>query len=337
MKSSTFPTFSYARAMPISLIERFRGSLPVSEATPVVSIGEGSTPLLHAPRLSQRYGVELWLKWEGANPTGSYKDRGMTVAVSKALEAGAHAVVCASTGNTAAAAAAYAARAGIEALVLVPQGAVAGAKLAQTRMLGALVLEVAGSFDAALDSARQLAEREEVKLVNSLNPYRREGQKTAVFEVVDDLGGTPDAFYLPYGGGGNTVAYAQGLRELGQSARIVSAEAHDRSGTVASAIRIGLPAHEHEVWSTGAEIFTLDDGAILSAWRELATDEGLFCEPSSAAGLAALAQDASRSGRVVVTLTGHGLKDVETATDHAPAARAVGPEPEAILEAAGWS
>ena len=201
--------------MTVPLIERFRDRLPISAATPVISLGEGSTPLLRAPRLSERLGIDLWLKWEASNPTGSYKDRGMTVAVSKAVEEGAEAVIVASTGNTASAAAAYAARAGISAIVLLPQGTVASGKVAQSRMYGALVLEVSGSFDEALAAARELASRGSHALVNSLNPYRREGQKTAVFEIVEELGRVPDAIYLPYGGGGNTTAYAQGFAELG--------------------------------------------------------------------------------------------------------------------------
>jgi threonine synthase len=319
-----------------SLIDRYRDRLPIGESTPVISLGEGSTPLLRAPRLSDRYGVELWLKWEGANPTGSYKDRGMTVAVSKAVEQGVRAIVCASTGNTAGSAAAYSARAGLQALVLVPEGAVADAKVAQTRMLGALVLELAGPFDTALETAETLAQRDDVALVNSLNPHRREGQKTAVFEIVEELGDTPETFYLPYGGGGNTLAYAQGLQELEKTARLVVAEAADRGATVASAIRIGSPVHAAEVSAGPAEVVTLDDDEILRAWRELAA-EGVFCEPSSAAGLAALARDPARRGSAVVTLTGHGLKDVAAAAAHAPASRAVAAEPAAILEAAGWS
>ena len=272
------------------LIERFRSVLPVGDATPVISLGEGSTPLLRAPRLSERYGVELWLKWEGANPTGSYKDRGMTVAVSKAVEEGAEAVICASTGNTAASAAAYAARAGLPALVLVPEGAVAGAKLAQTRMLGARVLEVRGSFDEALGAARALAERGSHVLVNSLNPYRIAGQKTAPLEIVEELGGAPDAFVLPYGGGGNTTAYAAALAELEVAAAIVSAEAENRPATLASAIRIAEPVHAPRVGETGARVVSVSDEEIVDAWRELAASEGVFCEPSSAAGLAAVAR-----------------------------------------------
>ena len=320
--------------MTVPLIERFREVLPVSEATPVVSLGEGSTPLLRAPRLSERLGMELWLKWEASNPTGSYKDRGMTVAVSKAVEEGARAVICASTGNTAASAAAYAARAGIPALVLQPRGAVAGGKLAQTRALGARVLEVRGSFDEALASARELAARGTHALVNSLNPYRIEGQKTAVFEIVEELGSPPDAFVVPYGGGGNTTAYARGLRELGIDARLVSAEAAQRPTTLASAIRIAAPAHAASVAASGAEIVAVRDEDIVEAWRELAQVEGLFCEPASAAGLAALRVGAVRAERVVVTITGHGLKDPEAAALHAPLAAEVDPDPDAIAGAA---
>ena len=224
------------------------------------------------------------LKWEASNPTGSYKDRGMTLAVSKALEEGAAAVLCASTGNTAASAAAYAARAGLPAVVLTPQGAVAGAKLAQTRMLGAIVLEVRGDFDAALAAAQELARRGTHVLVNSLNPYRRTGQKTAVLEIVEELGGAPDAFVLPYGGGGNTSAYAQALAELGLDTPIVSVEAEKRRETLATAIRIGDPVHAEAVRAAGARVIHVDDDEIVSAWRTLASEEGLFCEPSSAAG-----------------------------------------------------
>jgi threonine synthase len=318
-----------------SLIDRFRSSLPVSESTPVISLGEGSTPLLPAPRLSERYGREVWLKWEGANPTGSYKDRGMTVAVSKALEEGARAVVCASTGNTSASAAAYAARAGLPAVVLVPQGAVAGAKLAQTRALGARVLEARGSFDAALQAVRRLADRGEHALVNSVNPYRRQGQKTAVFEIVEALDGPPAAFVVPYGGGGNATSYALGLAELGLEAAIVAVEARDRATTLASAIRIAEPVHAESVEHSTARVVTVDDEEILAAWRELARLEGILCEPASAAGVAALARGDVPDGRVVVTLTGHGLKDPATADEHAPPPAPVDPDPDAILEAIG--
>jgi threonine synthase len=325
----------------LPLIERFRDRLPVGPDTPVVSLGEGSTPLLLARRLSERYGAEIWLKWEASNPTGSYKDRGMTVAVSKAVEEGARAVICASTGNTAAAAAAYAARAGLPALILQPEGAVASGKLAQTRMYGARTVEVRGSFDEALAAARELAERGTHALVNSLNPYRREGQKTAVFEIVEELGGTPDAVYLPYGGGGNTSAYGQGFAELGgRPARLVAAEARDRPHTVASAIRIADPVHADRVAEalarTGGTIVTLDDEPILAAWQELARSEGLFCEPSSAAGLAALpVEPPERGSTVVCVVTGHGLKDPETAARASAPSVSVEPDPEAIAALAG--
>jgi threonine synthase len=325
----------------VALIERFRERLSLDVDAPIVSLGEGSTPLLPAPRLSERLGAEIFLKWEGANPTGSFKDRGMTVAVSKALADGARAVVCASTGNTAASAAAYAARAGLPALILQPAGAVALGKLAQARAVGARLLEVRGTFDQALTAARALAERGTHVLVNSLNPDRLEGQKTAAFEIVEELGGSPDVLALPYGGGGNTCAYALGFREAGAGMpRIVAAEASDRAKTVASAIRIADPAHaQHaraEIEASGGAIVPVSDEAILAAWRTLAEGEGLFCEPSSAAGLAALERERPpRGARVVCVITGHGLKDPETAARSTAAPIPVDPDPDAIAEAAG--
>jgi threonine synthase len=290
--------------------------------------------LLPAPRLAASAGIrELWLKWEASNPTGSYKDRGMTVAVSKALEQGVDAVLCASTGNTAGSAAAYAARAGLPALVLTPEGAVSGAKLAQTRMLGATILEVQGSFDDALRAAQELAERGAHVLVNSLNPHRREGQKTAVFEVVEELGEAPDVFVLPYGGGGNTSSYAQALSELGLETPIVSVEAADRRETLATAIRIGEPVHAASVRDAGARVLDVSDDELVAAWRALAEEEGLFCEPSSAAGLAAVLRGDVESDRIVVTITGHGLKDPAAAELHAPRPTLVAPDPDAIASA----
>jgi len=319
----------------VPLIERFRDRLPVSDATPVVSLGEGSTPLLRAPRLSERLGVDLWLKWEASNPTGSYKDRGMTVAVSKAAEDGAHTVVCASTGNTSASAAAYAARAGLRAVVLVGESAASG-KLAQARALGANVFAMRGSFDQALVTARVLGERPGHVLVNSLNPYRVEGQKTAVFEIVEELGSPPDAFVLPYGGGGNTTAYAKALSELGLDTPIHSVEAADRPRTVATAIRITEPAHRQRVEQSGAHVHAVTDEEIVAAWLELAREEGLFCEPASAAGLAYLHGTRDlRGSRVVVTITGHGLKDSSAAEAHAPPPVSVDPDPDAIARAVG--
>jgi threonine synthase len=321
------------------LLERYRDRLPVTEATPVVSLGEGSTPLLPAHRVSERLGVDVHLKWEGANPTGSFKDRGMTVAISRALERGAQVVICASTGNTAASAAAYATRAGLPAVVLQPAGAVATAKTAQARALGARVLDVRGTFDEALAAARALADRGTHVLVNSVNPDRVEGQKTAAFEIAEQLGGVPDVLALPYGGGGNLFAYRRGFAEAGGGTpRLVGGQAADRPGTVASAIRIAEPVHADEVAqaieATDGSIVTLSDDEILAAWRELAHGEGLLCEPASAAGLAALAHVALEPGsRVVCVITGHGLKDTETAARLSPPPTPVDADPDAIAEA----
>jgi threonine synthase len=242
-------------------------------------------------------------------------------------------VLCASTGNTAASAAAYAARAGLPAVVLTPKGAVTGAKLAQARLLGARVLAVRGAFDEALAAAQELAARGTHALVNSVNPNRREGQKTAVLEIVEELGGAPDAFVLPYGGGGNTASYARGLEELGLRTPIVSVEAADRHATLATAIRIGDPVHAAAVADSGARVVSVDDGELVAAWRRLAAEEGLFCEPSSAAGLAAVLRGDVAGDRVVVTITGHGLKDPETADRLAPPLVDVEPDADAITRA----
>lgn len=319
-----------------ALIDRYRERLPVAETTPVISLGEGSTPLLYAPRISERLGVHVHLKWEGANPTGSFKDRGMTIAISKALEAGAHTVICASTGNTAASAAAYAARAGLRVVVLQPANAVALGKLAQARALGARVLEVRGSFDQSLAAAKALADRGTHVLVNSLNPDRIAGQQTAAFEVLDELGAAPEVLALPYGGGGNLTAYARGFMESGGGMpRIVGGESADRTTTVASAIRIAEPAHAATVAAalrtSGGTVVSLPDDSIVEAWRELAREEGIFCEPASAAGLAALASVNLEPGSTVVcVITGHGLKDPETAARLSPPLVVVDPDPDAI-------
>ena len=302
-----------------ALAARYRDRLPGGDGTPLVSLGEGATPLVHAPRLSEELGLELWLKVEGANPTGSFKDRGMTIAVARALEAGAKAVICASTGNTAASAAAYAARAGLRAVVLVPAGGVPAGKLFQAAAVGARLLEVQGSFDQALEAARELGESGEFVLVNSLNPDRLEGQKTAAFEIVEELG-VPDLLALPYGGGGNTCAYVRGFEETGALPRLVAGEAADRGSTAASAIRIAKPAHVVEATAaisrSGGVVVPLSDEEIRDAWRLLAEREGVVAELSSAAGLAALAREARGSGaRAVCVLTGHGLKDPQHALD----------------------
>jgi threonine synthase len=295
------------------LVERYADRLPLSKDAAIVTLGEGSTPLLPAPRIGARLGTEVLLKWEGANPTGSFKDRGMTVAVTQALADGARAVVCASTGNTAASAAAYAARAGLEAVILQPEGAVSRGKLAQARAVGAKV-EARPSFEEALAEAQELQARGTHVLVNSLNPLRLQGQKTAAFEIVEEMGTPPDILALPYGGGGNLCAYALGFGEEGAGMpRLVAGEAANRPGTIASAIRISEPAHaeaaQRAVEDSGGSVVPVDDAAILEAWELLAREEGLFCEPSSAAGLAALLADPPGDARVVCVITGHGLKD----------------------------
>lgn len=325
--------------MSIPLAERYRERLPLTEATPIVSLGEGRTPLVHAERLSERTGCDLWLKCEGSNPTGSFKDRGMTVAVSKAVEGGAQAVVCASTGNTAASAAAYAARAGLACVILQPAGAVALGKVAQARALGARIVAVRGSFDRALAAAQELAERGTHVLVNSVNPHRLEGQKTAAFELVEELEGAPEVLALPYGGGGNTCAYARGFREAGAGTpEILAGEAADRAGTSATAIRIPEPVHREEaeeaVAASGGIVVSLPDAEIEAAWLALARSEGIFCEPASAAGLAALLRDPPRGARVACVVTGHGLKDPQAVERISEPPIEVEADPESIAEAA---
>jgi threonine synthase len=288
--------------------------LPVSPSTPILTLGEGSTPLLRSERFSAALGFELWLKLEGTNPTGSFKDRGMAVAVAKAVEGGARAIVCASTGNTAASAAAYAARAGIAAIVVHAAGGPASSKLAQVRVTGARLIEVDGTFDDAFAAAEEIAVREDAVVVNSTNPDRIEGQKTAAIEIVEELGGPPDVLALPYGGGGNTTAYAKGFLEAAFEPRLVPVEAADRGGTAASAIRIPTPVHRAEVNEAlarcGGAVVSVTDDEIAAAWRSLAREEGVFCEPASAAALAGLAAAGDLAGsRVVCVLTGHGLKD----------------------------
>jgi len=264
----------------------------------------------------------------------------MTVAVSRALEEGSRAVICASTGNTAASAAAYAARGGLACVILQPAGAVALGKLAQARAVGARVLEVRGSFDQALAAARELGRRGTHSLVNSINPYRIEGQKTAAFEICEELGGPPDVLLLPYGGGGNTVAYVKGFEESGDGMpQIVSGQAAQRSSTVASAIRIAEPVHQNEVEVAvarhGVAVVTVGDDRILAAWRELARTEGIFCEPSSATSVAALeAAQPEPGSRVVCVITGHGLKDPATVERSTPPPLMVDPDPDAIADAA---
>jgi len=281
-----------------------------------VTLGEGHTPLLSAPRLGERYGCELWLKWEGANPTGSFKDRGMAVATTRAVERGVTRLVCASTGNTAASAAAYAARAGIESVTVVPAGAIASSKLVQVRAVGGRIVEIEGSFAAAFAHAEQLAAEPGSTFVNSGGSEDRiEGQMSAAAEIAEQLGGVPDVVTLPYGGGGNTRAVARGFEELvGSLPRLYPVEAAQRPDTVASAIRITEPVHEqwvHEaIERSGGSLVTVSDEEILDAWRDLRTLEGVFSEPASAAGIAGLGHGLAAPGeRVVCVVTGHGLKD----------------------------
>jgi threonine synthase len=320
------------------VIAEYRDRLPVTDSTPVITLLEGGTPLVHSERLSEETGARILLKYEGTNPTGSFKDRGMTVAVSKALERGVKVVACASTGNTSASASAYAARAGIPCAVIIPRGGVAAGKLAQTLASGATVLEVDGTFDEALGIGRDLADRYPVELVNSINPDRIEGQKTCVFEICDVLEHSPDLHLMPVGNAGNITSHWKGYTELREgadidrlprmygfqaegAAPIVRGEVVDAPDTVASAIRIGNPASWQGAVAaaaeSGGEILAVSDGEILQAYASLAR-EGLFCEPASAssvAGLRLLARTrrVDRGQVVVCVLTGHGLKDLDTA------------------------
>ncbi len=325
---------------PAPLIERYRERLSLEVDDPVVSLNEGSTPLIEAPRLSERLEVRAYLKFEGANPTGSFKDRGMTVAVSRAKGRGAEAVICASTGNTAASAAAYAARAGLRGAVIVPEGKIAIGKLAQALMHGARVVALQGNFDEALRIVRELADRHPIELVNSVNPYRIEGQKTAAFEVVEEMGEAPGALAIPVGNAGNVTAYWRGFEELGAAPALYGFQAEGAAPlvhgapvadpeTVASAIRIGNPARWEEAMAaftaSRGRVAAVSDEQILDAYRWLAASEGVFCEPASAASVAGLlahgmpvAEGTAPPESVVCVLTGHGLKDPDTALSKAP-------------------
>jgi threonine synthase len=318
------------------LIERFRDRLPFAVGDPVVSIGEGSTPLVRADHVSELVGRDVWLKLEGLNPTGSFKDRGMTCAVSAAVREGAEAVICASTGNTAASAAAYAGRAGLRGAVIVPEGKIATGKLAQALMHGARVVALRGNFDQALELVRELCERHPIALVNSVNPFRLEGQKTAAFEVLEDLGGDVDAVCLPVGNAGNITAYWKGFNEWDPTrtgpqmfgfqaegaAPLVTGQRVEKPETVASAIRIGNPARWEEAMTAMRDsrggVSAVSDEQILDAYRLLAAREGVFCEPASAASVAGLLHHgAGDAQRIVCVLTGHGLKDPQTALEQA--------------------
>lgn len=345
------------------VLHRYGELLPLTPETPLLTLAEGDTPLLEVPRLAEWVGVEeLYLKYEGLNPTGSFKDRGMVMAIAKAVEEGAETVVCASTGNTAASAAAYAARAGLTAVVLLPRGKVAVGKLAQAAAYGARAISLDANFDVALDLSRSLAAKYPIALVNSVNPYRVEGQTTAAYELCDFLGDAPDVVALPVGNGGNITAYWLGFRrylERGRSSRLpkmlgvqaegsaplVIGEPVAEPETVATAIRIGRPASwESAVAATrdsGGGLRAVSDDDILEAYREIPRREGIFCEPASAASVAGL-RAAVREGRIdarsrcVCVLTGHGMKDPDTALGEGIEIRDVSASESAIVEELGW-
>ena len=319
------------------LIHEYKDYLPVTEATPNVSLHEGNTPLIHFPKLSEELGIELYGKIEGANPTGSFKDRGMVMAVAKAKEAGSKSVICASTGNTSAAAAAYAARAGLQAIIVIPKGKVALGKLAQAVVYGAEIIEIDGNFDEALAMVREISETTPVTLVNSVNPHRIEGQKTAAFEIVDALGEAPDVLAIPVGNAGNISAYWIGFKEYHAekqtglpkmfgfeaegAAAITRGEPIAQPETVATAIRIGDPASWNLATSARDEsegiITSVTDEEILEAFKLLPKMEGIFAEPGSNASIAGVIQQVRagnipKGSKVVAVLTGNGLKDPET-------------------------
>jgi threonine synthase len=347
----------------MGLLKRWVADLPITGATPSLTLGEGNTPLLEVPRLASWVGVEsLHLKFEGANPTGSFKDRGMVVAVAKALEGGARAVLCASTGNTAASAAAYAAAAGIQAVVLLPEGAVAAGKLAQAVIYGARIITVRGNFDDALNVAREAADSHDVALVNSVNPFRVEGQTTAAYEICEALHGAPSLLALPVGNGGNITAYGLGFRRAVSKGRatsiprIIGAQAEGaapfvlgapvaKPETVATAIRIGNPATWQPALDAAHEsrgfIDAVSDAEILEAWRAIASMTGVFCEPASAAGVALLRKSVTAgrvdaANRCVCVLTGNGLKDAARALDEFAAPSVIDPNSDALAKALRW-
>lgn len=337
----TDATMTFPAARP-RLMERYRAFLPVTDATPSLTLGEGFTPLVHAMHLGAALGLRrLFLKVEGQNPTGSFKDRGMVLAVAKAAEAGARAIVCASTGNTSASAAAYGAAAGMEVIVVLPKGQIAIGKLLQALMAGARVVAIDGNFDQALNIVRALAEQDDhpVTLVNSVNPFRLEGQKTAAFEICDDIGAAPDILAIPVGNAGNISAYWAGFDEYRAAGRVSTAPAMwgfqaagaaplvvghriDQPETIATAIRIGAPASWDKAIiardASGGRISAVTDDEILAAYRALARYEGVFCEPASAASFAGItkavaAGELDPDATIVCVLTGHGLKDPTTA------------------------
>ena len=335
------------------VIEQYRDRLSVSAETPVVSLLEGNTPLIEAKTISEIVQRPVFLKYEGANPTGSFKDRGMTMAVSKALESGAKAVACASTGNTSASAAAYAARAGMRAIVILPAGKIARGKLAQAVSHGADIVAIDGNFDDALALVLELTSTHDVALVNSINPFRIEGQQSAAWEITATLGEAPTVHALPVGNAGNITAYWRGYSAEGHApymwgfqaagaAPLVSGEIFDEPETIATAIRIGNPASWDAAITarddSGGRIEAVTDDEILAAYRLLASREGVFCEPASAASVAGILKfrDELPTGQIVCTLTGHGLKDPDTAAEGFEELEVVKPHLDAVLEQLGW-
>ena len=320
------------------LLDHYKEFLPITDKTPTLTLHEGNTPLIHLDTLSKELGIDLHVKFEGLNPTGSFKDRGMVMAVAKAIEDGSKCVICASTGNTSAAAAAYAARAGIQAIIVIPKGKVAAGKLAQAYMYGAKIIEIDGNFDEALQVVRDISDTTAVTLVNSVNPYRLEGQKTAAFEVCDQLGDAPDILAIPVGNAGNISAYWKGFKEYHEkkgtklpqmfgfeaegAAAIVKGAPIAHPETIATAIRIGNPASwklaEAARDESKGKIGSVTDEEILNAYRQIAAKEGVFAEPGSAASVAGVLQSVAngsipKGSRVVAVLTGNGLKDPDTA------------------------
>ena len=349
--------------MKIGVLAKYEDSLPVTPKTPIFSIGEGDTPLVRCDVLRKETGCgELYLKVEGCNPTGSFKDRGMVVAVAKALEEGSKAIICASTGNTSASAAAFAAHCGLTAIIIIPKGKIALGKLAQAIIYGAKVISIDGNFDQALSIVRSLTEKHPVTLVNSLNPNRIEGQKTAAFEIIDVLGDAPDYLFIPVGNAGNITAYWKGFVEYYQAGKarhkprmmgfqaegaapIVRGHIVEKPETVASAIRIGNPASWQKAVTARDEsdgiIDMISDEEILAAYRLLASSEGIFCEPASAASMAGLLKlvhggmDLSQK-KVVCVLTGTGLKDTDTALKSAESFLELPADLVAVEQALGW-
>jgi threonine synthase len=343
------------------IIERYEKFLPVNEKTPRISLNEGNTPLIPLVNLSERVGAKVFVKYEGANPTGSFKDRGMVLAVAKALEEGSKAIMCASTGNTSASAAAYAARANIKAIVLIPKGKIALGKLAQAMIYGAKILQINGNFDRCLELVKEITSNYPITLVNSLNPYRLEGQKTAAFEIIDELGDAPDYHFIPVGNAGNITSYWMGYKEYYEhgiskklpkmmgfqaegAAPIVKGHPVENPETIATAIRIGNPASWKKAVKardeSGGVIEAVSDEEILDAQRLLASSEGIFCEPASAASIAGLLKK-SREGifkskdTVVCTLTGNGLKDPNVVISRIEEPEIVEPDLSVVLKEIG--